>query len=214
MDPGKKGAEKVLADAISMDGRKELICKFCSELNVSTRRRCRRCYTNIRAGLRESTSRQWQQGPQKGQRAPRRRAERRIESLKVRRQRIRSFGPKLSIIGSRVEEKRREGKAFHPVCRKRSDLQQQLQEVEQRRHDLMPERQRAQKRSQKIQSIQDKGRNVQRKSTAAKEEMRTIREEIDRKEERFRLRSDKVHKNRMADAEMEAELQGLQAGEE
>ena len=47
------------------------------------------------------------------------------------------------------------------------------------------------------------------RSTAAKEEMRSIREEIDWKEERFRLLSDKVDINRLADAEMEAELQGL-----
>ena len=33
------------------------------------------------------------------------------------------------------------------------------------------------------------------------------------KEERFRLLSDKVDKNRVSDAEMESELQGLQAGE-
>ena len=44
--------------------------------------------------------------------------------------------------------------------------------------------------------------------------MQSIREEIDRKEERFRQLSDKVDKNKMVDAEMAAELQGLQAGEE
>ena len=44
--------------------------------------------------------------------------------------------------------------------------------------------------------------------------MRRIREEIDRNKERFRQLSDKVDKNTMADAETEAELQGLQAGEE
>ena len=44
--------------------------------------------------------------------------------------------------------------------------------------------------------------------------MLKIREEIGWKEERFRLLSDKVDKNIMEDAEMEAELQGLQAGEE
>ena len=48
-----------------------------------------------RQGCGLSSSRQWQQGPENGQRAFRRRAERRIGSLKVRRQRlIRSFGPK------------------------------------------------------------------------------------------------------------------------
>ena len=41
-----------------------------------------------------------------------------------------------------------------------------------------------------------------------------MKEEIGWKEERFRLLSDKVGKNRMADADVEAELQGLHAGEE
>ena len=45
----------------------------------------------------------------------------------------------------------------------KSNLQQQLQEVEQRRHDLMPVHQKVQKRSQKIQSIQDKSKNMHEK---------------------------------------------------
>ena len=96
----------------------------------------------------------------------------------------------------------------------KSNLQQQLQEVEQRRHDLMPEHQKVQKRQQKTQSIQDKRRNMQEESAAGQKEMQSVREEIDRKEERFRQLSDKVDKNKMVDAEMAAELQGLQAGEE
>ena len=55
---------------------------------------------------------------------------------------------------------------------------------------------------------------MQKESLAAREEMRQIREEIVWKEERSTLLSDKVGKNTMTDAEMEAELQGLQAGEE
>ena len=82
----------------------------------------------------------------------------------------------------------------------KESLQHQLQEVEKRRNDLMPEHQKAQKRTQKIQSLQDKRRNLQKESLAAW------------KEGRFRLLSDKVGTNRMADAE--AQLQGLQAGEE
>ena len=39
-------------DAITNDGRKEWICKFCSETNVWTSWRCRRCFSNIPAGLR------------------------------------------------------------------------------------------------------------------------------------------------------------------
>ena len=165
----------------------------------------------------------------------------------------------MSIIGSRVEEKRREDKAFHPEekvawrnggvedeiesrqkldeQRKKSqkklrdveklscvskevqdslknDPQQQLHKVDQRRHDLMPEHQRAQKGSHKKQSIEDKRRNLQKESTAAQEEMRKISEDTVRNEECFRQVSGKVDENNMADAEMAAELQGLQAGGE
>ena len=80
----------------------------------------------------------------------------------------------------------------------KSNLQQQLHEVEQRK----PEHQKVQKRSQKVQSIQDKRRNLQKDSTPAEEE------------ERLLFLSNKVDKNKMADAEMAAELQSLQAGEE
>ena len=44
--------------------------------------------------------------------------------------------------------------------------------------------------------------------------MRKLRDEFKQKEERNLFLSDKVEKNRMADADMAAELQGLQAGEE
>ena len=98
----------------------------------------------------------------------------------------------------------------------KNDLQQQLQEVEQRRHDLMPAKasESAEKDHKKIQSIQDKRRNMQKESTASQEEMRKIREEIVRNEERFRQLSDKVDHDKVADAEMAAELQGVQAGGE
>ena len=56
----------------------------------------------------------------------------------------------------------------------KSNLQQQLQEVEQRRHDLMPEHQKVQRISQKIRNIQDKRINLQKGSTAAEEEMRKL----------------------------------------
>ena len=55
---------------------------------------------------------------------------------------------------------------------------------------------------------------MHKENAAAKEEMRKIREENGRNEERVRQLSNKVDKNKMADAEMAAELQSLQAGEE
>ena len=57
VDPGQGTCGKVLADVITIDGRKEWICKFCSESNVWLRRRRRRCYSNIPAGLRKHTGR-------------------------------------------------------------------------------------------------------------------------------------------------------------
>ena len=78
----------------------------------------------------------------------------------------------------------------------------------------MPEHRKVQKRSQKTQSIQDKRRNMQKENVAAKEEMRKQPDYVKQKEERIFFLSDKVAKNKMADAEMAAELQGLQAGEE
>ena len=65
-----------------------------------------------------------------------------------------------------------------------SNLQQQLQEVEQRRHDLMPEHQKV----QKIQAVQDKRRNRQEEIFAADEEMRKLQEELKQREERGRRR--------------------------
>ena len=43
--------EEVLADAITIDGREEWRCKFCSETYVWMLWSCRRCYSNIQAGL-------------------------------------------------------------------------------------------------------------------------------------------------------------------
>ena len=56
--------------------------------------------------------------------------------------------------------------------------------------------------------------NLQKDSIAAEEEMRKLQEEIRQMEERHLLLSNKIHKNKMQDAEVVAELQRLQAGEE
>ena len=216
--------------------------------------------TTSRQGCGESTGRQVQEGPETGQRGPRRQAERRIGSLKsqeaeikelraqnehYRKQsggrsagrtrpstqkrkwhggmvalRMRSRADRSWMSKGKKRRKSCETLKNSRVCRKevqdslKNDPQQQLHKVDQRRHDLMPEHQRAQKGSHKIQSIQDKRRNLQKESTAAQEEMRKIREDTVRNEECFRQLSGKVDENNMADAEMAAELQGLQAGGE
>ena len=94
----------------------------------------------------------------------------------------------------------------------KSNLQQQLVEVEQRRHDLMPEQQKVQKRPHKIQSIQDKRRNLQQDSIAAEEEMRKLQEDLKQMEERVLFLSNKIDKNMMQGADMAAELRSLQGG--
>ena len=48
---GQVRTERVLADAITTDGRKDWIWKFCSETNVWTRGRCRRCGNIVSTGL-------------------------------------------------------------------------------------------------------------------------------------------------------------------
>ena len=88
--------------------------------------------------------------------------------------------------------------------------------MEKRRHDLMPEHQKVQKKSQKIQSIQDKSKKyAEREWQQHKKRCGRSKRSSGKKEERFRLfLSDRVDKNKMADAEMAAEQQSLQAGEE
>ena len=49
--PGKEQAERAWANAISVDGREEWTCKLCSKSILWTRWRCRKCYSNIPAGL-------------------------------------------------------------------------------------------------------------------------------------------------------------------
>ena len=48
---GQVRTERILTDAITIDGRKKWTCMFCSESNVWTRWRCRRCYNNNPAEL-------------------------------------------------------------------------------------------------------------------------------------------------------------------
>ena len=75
----------------------------------------------------------------------------------------------------------------------------------------MPEHQKVQKRSQNIQSIQDKRKNLQKESAAAQDEMQKIAEGNARNEQRFLFLPVKLDKNKMADGEMAADLEGLQA---
>ena len=133
--PGKERAERVLASAVSIDGRNEWTCKFCSESNVWTRWRCRRCYHDIPAVLRGKytqavAARNGRLRVERSWMSKRGSFSRSCERLK-----------KLSCVPKEFQENLE------------SDLQQQLQEVEQRRRVLMPEHQKGQKRSQRIPSL-------------------------------------------------------------
>ena len=85
----------------------------------------------------------------------------------------------------------------------KESLQHQLPELE----DLMPEHQKVQKKDAK------------KKNKASRTKAEIYRKRAGRQEKKSgklekNLSGSKVDQNRMADAEMEAELQGLQAGEE
>ena len=62
----------MLADAISIDGRKEWICKFSSESNCDDEVALETCCTIIPAELRGKYQQAVKQGPENGQRALRR----------------------------------------------------------------------------------------------------------------------------------------------
>ena len=59
-----------------------------------------------------------------------------------------------------------------------------------------------------------RGNTCRKKNVAAEEEIRKLRDEVNQKEERILCLSDKVERDKMLDAEMAAEFQGLQAGGE
>ena len=91
----------------------------------------------------------------------------------------------------------------------KSNLQQQLQEVEQRRHELMSRHQKVQKRSQKIHSFQEKRRNMQKKVLQHKRRCGSSEGQL------VGIRSDfGICRTKSMRTEMAAELQRLQPGEE
>ena len=92
-------------------------------------------------------------------------------------------------------------------------LQHQLQEVEKRRNDLMLEHQRVQKRSQKIQSTQDKRKTCRKRAWRQEKKCGKSKKELGGRKSVslcWWIRSTKTRWQ----MRMEAELQGLQAGEE
>ena len=107
---GQVRAERVLAEAITIDGRKEWTCKFCSESNVWRRWRCRRCYHNIRAVLcgkhRQAVA------AKSGEWSPGSLVERRREKLKAWKPRIKSFRARIDAMGKKEGAQKGSGISF------------------------------------------------------------------------------------------------------
>ena len=198
--PGKERAEKVLATAVSIDGRKEWSCKFCSESNVWTRWRCRRCYHVIPAVLRgkkrqaaaarngewstgsstssgeedrrnkslaaenkelrarlEALEKKEGEGVQGGQGLPSRREGglEELWSVEMDLEDEAESRKKLDEQKRKLQKEMRDIEKFSCVPKEfqenlKSNLQQQLQEVEQRWNDLMPEHRKVQKKNAKF----------------------------------------------------------------
>ena len=79
----------------------------------------------------------------------------------------------------------------------KESVQHQLHDVEKRRDDLMPEHQKVQKRDAKDTKPPGQKEKSAERELGRKRRMRKLREELDWKEERFRLLSDKVDENRI-----------------
>ena len=95
---------------------------------------------------------------------------------------------------------------------------EELEEIARTRTELLPEHQTMQKRSQKLQSLRDKQRNHLKNDRDCEEEMQMLNKEMEERkalyETRFRALSEKSGDSRKAAAELENEIQTLQAGEE
>ena len=118
----KNMQKKVLASAVSTDGRKEWTCKFCSEWvcgQGGVAGAAIMTSQQVRVG---STGRQLLQGMENGPRAPQCRVERKTGGTKAWRQRIRSFKPGVRPWKRRKVKESKEGKGFH---QRESDLEEE-----------------------------------------------------------------------------------------
>ena len=231
--PGQVRAEKVLADAITIDGRKEWICKFCSETNVWTRWRCRRCHSNILAGLQEK----YRQAVSAKTRVEKEREPRvqdaEIKELRAQVEQLRRQQRVKKEQGGQGDPTRREcgleeywnmEKQLREIEKKNIDqmfrdgqkekCKEDLQEIERKRNELLTGHQKLQKRSQKLQILQDKKRKILKDACVCDEEMRKVRGEMNEREARFLELSEKSSNCRMGADDLEEETKGLQAGEE
>ena len=80
---GTGQGEQVLADAITIYGRKQWTCKFCSETNVWTRWRCRRSGTTSLRVCKANTSKRCMRRVENGTLAHRPRVGEKSGSLEV-----------------------------------------------------------------------------------------------------------------------------------
>ena len=180
---GQVRAERVLAE-VTTDGRKEWACKFCSESNVWTRWRCRRCYHNILASLHRkfeqaiaAKSGDWSTGSSGSSGEEERKARSLEAENQELRARIEAVGTKEGMMPSVAENWMIRGKRCRGSYERSKDclsLQRKCKRTSwshcsinckrfrKKRNDLMPEHQRLQKRSQKIHSIQEREEYAER----------------------------------------------------
>ena len=101
--------------------------------------------------------------------------------------------------------------------RQKDIWKEELEEIERKRTELLTEHQKIQKRTQKLQNLQDKQKNHFNNACAC-EEVRMLNEEMEERkalhETRFLALSEKSGDSRKAAAELEVEIQALQAREE
>ena len=145
--PGKERAEKVQAEAITIDGRKEWTCKFCSQTNV---------WTRWLQGKHKKANQETQGEPTRGSRLEedcKREVEQETDSKRTLDEQKKSLQRQLRDIEKFTD--------MDPVFRDRQKerWKEELQEIERKRTELLPEHQKMQKWSQKLQSLQDKHRD-------------------------------------------------------
>ena len=94
----------------------------------------------------------------------------------------------------------------------------ELEEIERKRTELLPEHQKMQKKSQKLQSLRDEQNNHLKTAGECEDEMQKVSKEWEEHraqyEMRFHVLSEKSVDSRTAAAELENEIQNMQAREE
>ena len=102
--------------------------------------------------------------------------------------------------------------------RQKEKWKEELQEIESKRTELLPEHQKMQKSSQKLKSMQDKKRKCFKDACACEGAPQLLQQKMEERktlfETRVRALSEKSADCRKAAADLDVEIQALQAGDE